>query len=110
MSVVNCFFLFCFFKSQATDVAAEMKRKLEKKRKKQKKLQQQANGDTNGDAEVSSLTVEPACVDLRRAPPPSGPVSVYRMLQQHDSEPLAGPKPWTWPLKRVGHSVHALAT
>lgn len=42
-----------------------MKRKLEKKekkRKKREKLQQQANGD----AEVSGLTVEPACFDLRR--------------------------------------------
>lgn len=48
-----------------------MKRKLEKKekkRKKREKLQQQANGDTNGDAEVSGLTVEPACFDLRRDP------------------------------------------
>lgn len=54
-----------------------MKRKLEKKekkRKKQKKLQQQQeNGDANGDAEVSGLTASPACVDLRRGPPPVVP-------------------------------------
>lgn len=77
-----------------------MKRKLEKKEKKRKKReklllqQQQANGDTNGDAEVSGLTVEAACFDLRRDPT-AGPVSVYHMLQQHDSEPLAGPQQWT---------------
>lgn len=45
------------FSSQATDVAAEVKRKLEKKEKKrkkrEKKLQElEANGDTNGEAEV----------------------------------------------------------
>lgn len=33
--------------------------------------------------------------------PPRGPVSVYDMLHQPDSEPLAGPKQWTWSLKRV---------
>lgn len=43
---------------QATDVAAEIKRKLEKKEKKrkkrEKKLQELAeNGETNGEAEVS---------------------------------------------------------
>lgn len=99
--------MFFVFSYQATDVAAEMKRKLEKKekkRKKREKLQQQANGDTNGDAEVSGPTVEPACFDLRRDPPSSGPVSVYRMLEQHDSEPLAGPKQWTRSLKRVRHA------
>lgn len=58
--------------SQATDVAAEIKRKLdkkEKKRRKREKLQQQANGDTNGDAEVGPPDCWPACFDLRCDPP-----------------------------------------
>lgn len=83
--------------SQATDVAAEIKRKLdkkEKKRRKREKLQQQANGDTNGDAEVGPPDCCAACFDLR-SDPTGGPVSVYHMLQQHDSEPLAGPQQWT---------------
>lgn len=83
--------------SQATDVAAEIKRKLdkkEKKRRKREKLQQQANGDTNGDAEVGFPDCWAACFDLR-SDPSGGPVSVYHMLEQHDSEPLAGPQQWT---------------
>lgn len=84
--------------SQATDVAAEIKRKLdkkEKKRRKREKLQQQENGDTNGDAEVGPPPdCWAACFDLR-SDPTGGPVSVYHMLQQHDSEPLAGPHQWT---------------
>lgn len=82
--------------SQATDVAAEIKRKRdkkEKKRKKREKLQQQANGDTNGDAEVGTPDCWAACFDLG-SDPAGGPVSVYHMLQQHDSEPLAGPQQW----------------
>ncbi len=35
-----------------------------------------------------------------------GPVSVYDMLYQPDSEPLAGPKQWTGSLKRVRHCSH----
>lgn len=62
----------CIVQSQATDVAAEMKRKLEKKekkRKKREKVQQQANGEANGDAEVGGAAVGRACVDLRGDPP-----------------------------------------
>lgn len=52
---------------QATDVAAEVKRKLDKKEKKrkkrEKKLQElEANGDTNGDAEVKLRTRPAACL------------------------------------------------
>lgn len=38
--------------------------------------------------------------------PTRGPVSVYDMLYQPDSEPLAGPKQWTWSLKWVRHHNH----
>lgn len=64
-------FNWLLFFLQATDVAAEIKRKLEKKEKKrkkrEKKLQElEANGETNGEAEVSSyFTSELACFDLR---------------------------------------------
>ena len=49
---------FSFPSSQATDVAAEMKRKLDKKEKKRKKREKKleeldTNGDTNAEPEVS---------------------------------------------------------
>lgn len=82
-------------------MAAEIKRKLEKKEKKrkkrEKKLQEEANGEANGDAEVNiDIIIIPsgyACIiwDLT---PTRGPVSVYDMRDQPDSEPLAGPKQW----------------
>lgn len=58
--VITSFLFFSPRPSQATDVAAEVKRKLdkkEKKRKKREKKQQEleANGGTNGDAEVKPL-------------------------------------------------------
>lgn len=93
---------------QATDVAAEIKRKLEKKEKKrkkrEKKLQElEANGETNGEAEVSSFFVwVAACLDLRIDPHIWSVLSV-RHATSTDSEPLAGPYQWAWSLKRVKH-------
>lgn len=94
----ECRKLLFFFKSQATDVAAEMKRKLkkkEKKLKKQKKLQQQANGDTNG--EVSDPTVSPACVDLRCGPPPVAPSQCTACYSSMT------PNHWLVPDRGLGH-------
>lgn len=99
--------------SQATDVAAEVKRKLdkkEKKRKKREKKQQEleANGGTNGDAEVKSAhsLLVWLHVWFEVGPASRGPVSVYDMPELHDSEPLAGPTQWTWPLKWVRQVNH----
>lgn len=102
---LNLPFLFSPF-SKATDVAAEIKRKLDKKEKKRKKREkklQEENGDANGDVEVSlAFSVWPRMFWFEIWPT-RGPVSVYDMLDQPDSEPLAGPTQWTWSLKRVRH-------
>lgn len=80
---------------------AEVKRKLdkkEKKRKKREKKQQELeeNGGTNGDAEVKPLArlLLRCMFRFEVGPATRGPVSVYDMPEQHDSEPLAGPRQW----------------
>lgn len=66
----------------------------------------EGNGETNGDAEVSlTFSVWPRMFWFEIWPS-RGPVSVYDMLDQPDSEPLAGPKQWTWSLKWVRHHIH----
>lgn len=64
---------------------------------------QEENGDANGDVEVNlAFSVWPRMFWFEIWPT-RGPVSVYDMLDQPDSEPLAGPTQWTWSLKRVRH-------
>lgn len=83
-----------------------MKRKLEKKEKKRKKREKkllEANGEANSDAEVNLTLSLCSRMFWFEIWPTCGPVSVYDMPYQTDSEPLAGPKQWTWSLKRVRH-------
>lgn len=75
------------FPFQATDVAAEMKRKLEKKEKKRKKREKKlqelaANGETNGEAEVSFVDFFLLHVQIWDLTHIYGLASVYGMLDQ----------------------------